>query len=78
MLQSTQHLGSHLMNSLQYVNVSLVLRGPEMGTVLQVVYEDLMGDSVKGLTEVQEDNTHCSIIWLEESQAFIQTGRSSP
>ena len=49
-----------------------------MGTVLQVVYEDLMGDSVKGLTEVQEDNTHCSIIWLEESQAFIQTGRSSP
>jgi len=41
------------MNSLQYVNVSLVLRGPEMGTVLQVVYEDLMGESVKGLTEVQ-------------------------
>jgi len=38
----------------------------------QVLYEDLMGDSVKGPTVVQVDNSHCSPLICQASHFIIE------
>ncbi|KAK4829074.1 hypothetical protein QYF61_002018 [Mycteria americana] len=44
----------------------------------QLLYEDLMGDTVESLTEVQVDNIHCSPLIYQASHFIIEGYQSVP
>jgi len=42
-------------------------------TLPELAYEDVMGDSVESLAEVQADNIHCSLLIYPASHAIVES-----
>ncbi|KAK4825634.1 hypothetical protein QYF61_001419, partial [Mycteria americana] len=63
---------SSLMNMLNRTGPSTDPWGTLLPILQQLVSEDLVGDSVKGLTEVQADNIHCSPLTYQANHFIIE------